>query len=159
MCNHDWRNPEALERLLRDTQEIAPELEPFIVITEMAEGTPFAEPIFRRKYNAAAPRHGHHLIAWHRTSGDRWEAAAYLNYLPFKGAMLIGGASTDGRVLRAMSPDEQAAIAKAGGLMLQLVRYGEARFERESIGTFGHCGDARSWSVLSQCGYIRLDDP
>jgi peptidoglycan/xylan/chitin deacetylase (PgdA/CDA1 family) len=159
MCNHDWKSPGELERLLGETQDVAAELDPFIVITEMAEGAPFAEPIFRRKYNAAAPQHGHHLFAWHRAGEDRWNAAAYLNYLPFKGAMLIGGASTDGRVVRAMAAGEQAAIAKAGGLMLQLVRYGEARFEKESVGTFGHCGDARSWSVLSQCGYIRLDDP
>jgi hypothetical protein len=159
MCNYDWKSPEALERILGGTQDVASELEPFIAITEMAEGAQFAEPIFRRKYNAAAPRHGHHLLAWYRMEGGRWQAAAYLNYLPFHGAMLIGGASTDGRVLRSMSPDEQAAIVRSGGLMLQLVRYGEARFERESIGTFGHCGDERSWSVLSQCGYIRLNDP
>jgi hypothetical protein len=43
--------------------------------------------------------------------------------------------------------------------MLQAVRYSEARFEARSIATFGHCGDARSWSVLERCGYVRLDDP
>lgn len=134
-------------------------LEDFIVITEMAEGAPFADPIFRRKYAASAPTHGHHLLAWWKRGNGAWQPAAYLNYLPFRDAMLIGGASTDGEVLRQMSDGERAAIEKSGGLMLQLVRYGEARFEKESIGTFGHCGDARSWSVLSQCGYVRLDDP
>ena len=159
MCNHDWKSPEELERLIGQSQDMASELEPFLVVSEMAEGAPFAEPIFRRKYNAAAPTHGHHLFAWWRAGEEAWKPAAYLNYLPFRGAMLIGGASTDGRVLRAMSADQQAAIERAGGLMIQLVRYGEARFEAESIGTFGHCGDERSWSVLSQCGYVRLDDP
>jgi hypothetical protein len=135
------------------------QLHPFIVVTEVAEGAPFAEPIFQRKYAAAAPLHGHHLIAWYRKGDDSWIPASYLNYLPYRGAMLIGGASTDGRVLRAMSEPERRAIEAGGGLMIQLVRYGEAKFAAESIGTFGHCGDARSWSVLEQCGYVRLDDP
>lgn len=135
------------------------QLHPFIVVTEVAEGAPFAEPIFQRKYAAAAPVHGHHLIAWHRSGVDSWAPASYLNYLPYRGAMLIGGACTDGRVLRAMSEVERRAIDSSGGLMMQLVRYGEARFADESIGTFGHCGDARSWSVLERCGYVRLNDP
>jgi hypothetical protein len=134
-------------------------LDDFIVITEMAEGAPFADRIFQRKYRAAAPRHGRHLLAWHRVDERAWMAVAYLNYLPFQGAMLIGGACTDGEALRALSLGQQAAIRAAGGLMLQLVRYGEARYAEESLGTFGHCGDARSWEVLSQCGYVRLDHP
>jgi hypothetical protein len=136
----------------------APELSSFIVLTEVAEGWHFAEPIFRKKYAAPAPHHGRHLLAWYR-DGERWIAASYLNYLPFRSAMLIGGACTDGRVLRGMSESEQSAVALAGGLMRQLVCYGEQRFAAESVGTFGHCGDMRSWSVLSSCGYRRLDDP
>lgn len=137
----------------------APPLESFIVVTEVAEGAPFAEPIFQRKYAAAAPLHGHHLLAWYRSVDGSWRPASYLNYFPFRDAMLIGGACTDGRVLRSMSEAEQLAIEASGGLMMQLVRYGEAKFEASSVGTFGHCGDVRSWSVLAQCGYVRLNDP
>jgi hypothetical protein len=137
----------------------AAQLHPFIVVSEVAEGAPFAEPIFQRKYAAAAPLHGHHLLAWYRKGEESWVPASYLNYLPFRGAMLIGGACTDGRVVRGMSDAERHAIDSSGGLMMQLVRYGEAKFAAESVGTFGHCGDARSWSVLEQCGYIRLNDP
>jgi len=156
MCNHHWKSAAELEALLKQP---ATDLGAFIAITEVSDGKPFVESIFRRKYAAAAPAHGHHLIAWWKRDDGDWRPVAYLNYLPFRGAMLIGGASTDGSVLREMTRVQQEAIAAAGGLMLQLVRYGEARFENESIGTFGHCGDARSWSVLSQCGYVRLDDP
>lgn len=137
---------------------IATELEPFIAVTELAESSPFADPIFQKKYAAAAPSHGRHLLAWYQ-SGDNWRPASYLNYLPFRAAMLIGGACTDGSVLRSMSSAERRSIDASGGLMMQLVRYGEARFADQSIGTFGHCGDERSWSVLAQCGYTRLKDP
>ena len=130
-----------------------------IVISEMAEGAEFAEAIFRRKYAAAAPRHGHHLLAWYRKDERTWIPVSYLNYLPFREAMLIGGACTDGEVVRSMPEVLRRQIAASGGLMLQLVRYGEARFEPVSIATFGHCGDARSWAVLEQCGYRRLDHP
>lgn len=136
-----------------------PALESFIVVSEMSEGAPFADAIFRRKYRAPAPHHGRHLLAWYRAGGGLWRPVSYINYLPFRGAMLIGGACTDGEILRAMPDDQRAAIKASGGLMLQLVRYGEARFAGESVGTFGHCGDARSWAVLAQCGYVRLDDP
>ena len=160
MCNHHWKSPEELEALLRKpATHRAAELDSFIVVSEMTEGAPFAEAIFRRKYAAGAPSYGHHLFAWYRAADGAWQVASYVNYLPFHGAMLIGGASTDGQVLRAMTAAQRDAIHAAGGLMLQLVRYGEARFEAQSIGTFGHCGDARSWAVLSQCGYVRLDDP
>jgi hypothetical protein len=139
--------------------QIASELEPFIVVTEVANGAPFADPIFQRKYAAPAPLHGRHLLAWYRCGNGHWRPASYLNYLPYRGAMLIGGACTDGQVLRSMNEEARGSIEASGGLMLQLVRYGEAKFEAESVGTFGHCGDARSWSVLAQCGYARLDDP
>ena len=139
--------------------QIATELEPFIVVTQMAICAPFAESIFQRKYAAPAPLHGCHLLAWYRSGENDWTPASYLNYLPFRNAMLIGGACTDGRVLRSMSEGEGRSLDASGGLMMQLVRYGEDRFEDNSIGTFGHCGDARSWSVLAQCGYIRLDHP
>ncbi|AKS41360.1 hypothetical protein WM2015_981 [Wenzhouxiangella marina] len=128
------------------------------MVTELAEAGPLAEPIFQRKYGAPAPAHGHHLLVFCRC-GEDWLPGSYLNYLEHRDAMLIGGACTDGRVLARMSEAGQAAVRDAGGLMLQAVRYGEARFASCSVGTFGHCGDARSWSVLAQCGYERLDDP
>jgi hypothetical protein len=130
----------------------------FVLVTEVAEGKPLAEPLFQHKYRAVAPEHGHHIFALCRH--DRaWLAASYINYLPFQGAMLVGGACTDGRLLGTLSEDQRELIHAAGGLMLQTVRYAEARFAESSLGTFGHCGDARSWSILEQCGYVRLDHP
>ena len=129
-----------------------------VLVTEVAEGQALAEPIFQRKYRASAPEHGHHVLVFCRLDAT-WIPASYINYLPHHGAMLVGGACTDGRVLAGLSADDQARIRTAGGLMMQAVRYSEERFEDRSIGTFGHCGDARSWSVLERCGYVRLDDP
>jgi hypothetical protein len=129
-----------------------------VTVSEVADGQALAEPIFQRKYRASAPRHGHHVLVFCRLGTD-WVPASYINYLPHQDAMLVGGACTDGQVLSRLSTEDQARIRSVGGLMLQAVRYSERRFEARSIATFGHCGDARSWSVLQQCGYVRLPDP
>lgn len=133
-------------------------LQPFVVVTEIAEGQRLAGEVFQRKYRAPAPDHGHHILALCRLD-DGWAAGAYINYLPHRQAMLVGGACTNGEVLRRLPPTHRELISLSGGLMLQMVRYAEARFAEQSVATFGHCGDARSWSVLSQCGYQRLDHP
>ncbi len=117
-----------------------------------------ATDIFQAKYRAAAPAHGHHIFAFVRLN-EAWQVGSYINYLPHREAMLVGGACTDGSVLKQCAADQRESIERAGGLMLQTVRYAEQRFAGDSVGTFGHCGDARSWSVLSSCGYQRLDHP
>lgn len=129
-----------------------------VLVTEVADAQPLADPIFQRKYRADAPGHGHHIVVFCRLS-EGWTPASYINYLPHGPAMLVGGACTDGQVLERLDPGAQDRIRDAGGLMLQSVRYSEARFAERSVGTFGHCGDQRSWSVLARCGYERLDDP
>lgn len=134
-------------------------LSPFIHVTEVAEGRALAADLFRHRYNDTAPDWGHHILAFYRRPDGAWSPASYVNYLPHDGAMLIGGACTDDRVLAAMTPGEQERVARAGGLMLQNVRYAEARFAGVSVGTFGHCGDARSWTVLERAGFVRLDHP
>ncbi len=137
---------------------VDPRLSEFILVSEIREGQVLAEPIFRYKYGDPAPVDGHHIMALYRDAGG-WLPAAYVNYLSHGPAMLSRGACTDGRVLRAMAPEQLATVTAAGGLMLQLMRYGEALFEDESVATFACCGDARSWSVVEQCGYQRLDHP
>ncbi len=139
-------------------QPIDAGLRGLVLVTEVADGQPLADPIFQRKYRTAAPEHGHHIVVFCRLASG-WTPASYINYLPHRQAMLVGGACTDGQVLAGLDCAVQARIRDAGGLMLQAVRYSEARFANQSVGTFGHCGDQRSWSVLAQCGYQRLDDP
>lgn len=73
--------------------------------------------------------------------------------------MLSGGACTEGRVLRQMGPDEQHRVVEAGGVMLGLKRFAEARFADHSIATFSYCGDDRSWEILQKCGYESQDHP
>ncbi|QOC21923.1 hypothetical protein IC757_12920 [Wenzhouxiangella sp. AB-CW3] len=133
-------------------------LDGFVTITEVADASRLAAAVLRRKYNMDVPPHGHHVIAFVAGETGCWWPAFYVNYLPHRNAMLIGGAATDGEVLRRLGAHQQAALAESDGLMLQTVRYSEARFADESVGTFGYCGDERSWSILQRCGYRRIGD-
>lgn len=141
-------------------EELAPDhrLDEFVVITEVADVRHLAAGLLKRKYGVDVPEHGRHILAFVAGDGHCWMPAFYVNYMPHRNAMLIGGACTDGDVLRRLPAARREAIRAADGLMLQAVRYAESRFADISVATFGHCGDARSWSILKRCGYVRIPD-
>ncbi len=143
---------------MSDSFQLDPSLAEFVTITEVADASRLAAAVLRRKYNMEVPPHGRHVLAFVAGEAGCWMPAFYVNYLPHRNAMLIGGAATDGEILRRLDAQRQALLADAGGLMLQSVRYSEARFGEVSVGTFGHCGDERSWSILERCGYRRIAD-
>jgi len=137
-----------------------PRIADFVLITEIAEAHPLAQPIFQRKYRADAPpsEFGFNVFALLREPSGAWRPASFITWGEFHGARLIAGACTDGELLRALPDDQQRRLQETGGLMLQTVRYGEAKLAAMgSVGSFGYCGDARSWSILEQCGYQRLE--
>ena len=136
--------------------QLDPRLAEFVTITEVADASRLAAAVLRRKYDMAVPPQGRHVLAFVAGEAGGWMPAFYVNYLPHRNAMLIGGAATDGEILRRLSAQRQAALASADGLMLQTVRYSEARFADISVATFGYCGDQRSWSILERCGYRRI---
>ncbi|MDT8449160.1 MAG: hypothetical protein RQ847_03205 [Wenzhouxiangellaceae bacterium] len=145
---------------MKTEYEPDPDIADFVLVTEIAESRPLAEPIFKRKYRTSAPPSdfGFNVFALIHTGENAWRPASYVTWSEFEGARLIAGACTDGELLRALPEDQQQRLNEAGGLMLQTVRYGEARLAKAgSIASFGYCGDARSWSILEQCGYRRLD--
>jgi hypothetical protein len=143
---------------MTDSFQLDPRLTEFVTITEVADAGCLAAAVLRRKYDMDVPPHGRHVLAFVAGEAGCWMPAFYVNYLPHRNAMLIGGAATDGEILRRLSERRQAALADAGGLMLQTVRYSEARFADVSVATFGYCGDARSWSILERCDYRRIAD-
>jgi len=141
------------------SSEIDPRLEPFILITEVDRGDRLGDAIFRRKFGQPVPDFGHHILALYRQDELNWIPVTYVKYWEHGEVMLSGGACTDGRVLRAMSVEEQAAVRESGGILVSAMRYAEQRFSADKPGTFGYCGDARAWEVFDQVGYERLDHP
>jgi hypothetical protein len=136
-----------------------PRLRNFISVTEVKGGDHFADALFQRKYAHPAPDYPHHLATFFRHSDGHDELAHYLHFLPEKNISLIGGACTDGDVIRRMSAEQRNAIEQAGGLMLQATRYGLRKFGADKDAIFGHCGDSRSFEVLMQAGFQPVDHP
>ncbi|MGY6631953.1 MAG: hypothetical protein ACXIUL_13225 [Wenzhouxiangella sp.] len=134
-------------------------LQDFILITEVGEGHRLANPIFERKFAQPCPSFGHHVLALYRHDDLGWLPATYVKYWEHEDVMLSGGACTDGRVLRLMSPDQQQRVKDSGGLLVSAMRYAERTLSASLPATFGYCGDARAWEVFDQVGYERLDHP
>ncbi len=134
-------------------------LEPFILITEVHRGHRLADRIFKRKVGQPTPDFGHHILALYHHDEFNWLPVTYVKYWAHGEVMLSGGACTDGRVLRMMSSEQQAAVRESGGILVSAMRYAELLFSADKPGTFGYCGDARAWEVLDQVGYERLDHP
>lgn len=139
---------QALDARLRD----------FIVVTEIDETSGIADGLFGRKYAHPSPPYPHHVGVFWR-DGDALRLAHFLHFFESGDMSLIGGACTDGEVVRRMPDAQRDAITAAGGLMLQATRYGLAKFGPRKDAIFGYCGDARSFGVLMQAGFQPMDHP
>ena len=137
-----------------------PRIADFVLVTEIAESRVLAEPLFRRKYRQPAPPSdlGLNVFALIRRADGAWVPASYLVWRPFRDVHLSAGACTDGERLRRLDPDRQQRLRDAGGLMYQVMRYGEARLATASAASFGYTGDPRSREIAERCGYRRLGD-
>ena len=135
-----------------------PRLRDFIVVTELAETNASVDALFQRKYGHPSPNYPHHVGTFWR-DGDALRLVHYLHFLESGDMFLIGGACTDGNLVRSMPKEHRDAIDAAGGLMLQATRFGCATFGPRKDAIFGHCGDARSFEVLMQAGFQPEDHP
>jgi len=133
--------------------ELDERLAPFVQVTAVDDGPFFAAELFRRKYGAAIPTFGRHVVAFYRRDDSIFLVASYV-HMWIQGTIgLVGGACTDGRALRAMRPDEVELVNAAGGLLRQTLRYCFTRFADDVDAFFGHCGDPRAREVVFDAGF------
>jgi hypothetical protein len=128
---------------------------PFVQISEVDQGSFFAAELFRRKYGDPIPTFGHHVVAFYRRYDGTLLVASYC-HLWTQGAIgLVGGACTDGEVLRATRPRERELVNEAGGLLRQTLRFFffTPRFCEAVEAFFGHCGDRRAREVVFPAGF------
>lgn len=134
-------------------------LAPFLRVTEVEHGEFFAGDLFRRKYGNSIPTFGHHVVAFYRADDGALHVASYCHLWTQGTIGLVGGACTDGRVLRAMRPEQLQAVNDAGGLLRQTLRYlfFTPRFEESVEAFFGHCGDRRALEVVFPAGFAKTE--
>jgi len=134
-------------------------IDDFIIITEVDRGPAFADAIFLRKYRAKTPDFRHHVVAFWKRGDGSFVPVSYVHFTDWNDIMAIGGACTDGEILRTMSAAERAAIDEAGGINRAVTRYSLDRFGPRCDAVFGNCGDERSWGILSALGFERVREP
>jgi hypothetical protein len=133
----------------------------FVRVTEVEHGEFVAGELFRRKYGVAPPSFGHHAVALYRRAAGELLVASYCHLWTQGTIGLVGGACTDGQVLRAMQPHELQAVNEAGGLLRQTLRYFffTQRFADRVEAFFGHCGDPRAREVVFPAGFAETGLP
>ena len=127
----------------------------FVHVTEVDDGAFYAGELFRRKYGASIPTFGHHAVAFYRAADGTLHVASYCHMWRQGAISLLGGACTDGTVLRLMRPDERTLVDEAGGLLRQTLRFFffTPRFADAVEAFFGHCGDRRAREVVFPAGF------
>lgn len=139
--------------------ELPEALRGFITMVEVDDG-PFAiGALFKRKFGDAPPDVPHHNVAFYRDAEGALHPATYAHYRPLGDLYLVGGACTDGAVLRRMSEAERSAVTTSGGLYLHLLRWAFARYADRCEAYFGYCGDPRAYEVDIAAGFVDTDHP
>lgn len=113
----------------------------------------FGAGIFGRKFGADPPVEPHHIVTFHRDAEGIVWPVTYIHLRAWHGVMLVGGACTDGNVLRRMGAEERAAVDRAGGVYLHSLRWAVARFASRCEAFFGYCGDPRAMAVDLAAGF------
>ncbi len=141
------------------TWSIDERIAPFVQVCEVEPGSFFAAELFRRKYGDPLPSFGHHVVAFYRRDASTFLVASYC-HVWMQGAIgLVGGACTDGQVMRAMDPEHLRLVNESGGLLMHTLRFIFARFATDVEAYFGHCGDPRALEVVFPAGFSRTELP
>jgi hypothetical protein len=135
------------------------DLASFLSISEVDDGPFFVDELFQRKFGAPAPRAAHHVVAFHKAAPLQPRVLGYAHFLPFGDIILVGGVCTDGRAFEAMPESQRAAIAAAGGVYHQVLRWAFARYADQCEAYFGYCGDARAEAVNLKSGFRKTEHP
>ncbi len=130
----------------------------FVSITEV-DDVRLGASVFRRKFGTEPPAEPHHVVSFYRAGDGALWPASYVHFRPWHSLMLVGGAATDGTVLRRMTPAEREAITQAGGIYLHALRWAFARFATQCEAYFGYCGDARAMAVDLAAGFEPTGHP
>ena len=129
-------------------------IDDFITVSEVDDGPGFADSLFERAYRTKVPDFPHHIVAFYHRPDATKVPVSYVHFTDCGDIFLAGGAATDGTLLRAMTPEQQAALHAYGGLMLATLRHGFEKYGPRSEAIFTCCGDKRALETTPKLGFI-----
>jgi hypothetical protein len=122
-------------------------------VTTLTGGPFFIGELFHAKFNDEAPEYGHSVIAFWRKSWTEFVPVCYANMLQHENVILVGGAMTDGRVLRELPEAIRVEIKQGGGLYYSVLKYSFDHFANDCDAFFGFAADARALKVDLAAGF------
>lgn len=144
---------------MTDTTLLPPALQDFILITEFDQSRLVVDALFRRKFGHAAPEMPRHLTAWYRAPDGALHLLSYSHMLPVGDIYLSGGACTDGDVVRAMLPEQRAALTQYGGARRWVLSYALIKYAHDCDAFFAYCGNPRALSICTDLGFEATAHP
>jgi len=113
----------------------------------------FVNDLFQKKFGSPPPEYGNHLIGFYKNEKGCYLPVTYISLTPYKGTMLVGGAMTDGEVIKQMTGEQKEIISKTGGVYLNLLKYAFERFANDCDAFFGYVNDPRALEVDLAAGF------
>lgn len=141
------------------TDSIDPGWRSRFLVTEVAEGSRMIAAAFARIFDDEPPDVPHHILGFYIGDDGHLVPVSYVHFRPFGDVCLVGGAMTDPAAFANMPAAAAAALETAGGMYLQLLRYGFARFDSRFDGFFGYCNHERAWQVGLDAGFTPAETP
>lgn len=129
--------------------------EQFVSVTEVDEPDADTEAIFQRLFRSPAPQFpGHFLAHVHPDSGGPPLLACYVHATDCGDIVLLGGACTDGAVLRRLSAEQQDHLRRIDGIYRYTMAHIKAAMHARFEAMLACCGDARSEQVIRDQGWV-----
>ena len=127
----------------------------FQIITPIVvdNGKFFINDLFNKKFGCDAPDKTNHLIAFYKSNSGNILPVTYTSFLPHKNVILVGGAMTNGDVIKSMSDEEKKIISDSGGIYLNMLKYAFKHFANECDAFFGLVNDPRALEVDLTAGF------
>ncbi len=128
--------------------------EHFVEVTETVEAGEEVHALFQRIYQTPAPDFPAHFLARVRVpDSDEPLLACYVHATDQGDVVLLGGACTDGAVLRRLDPEQQAHLRQIDGIYRYLMEVIQTRMRSCYRAMLACCGDERSKQVILDQGW------
>lgn len=130
-----------------------PQLDAFWQTTDVSAARFFINDLFQRKFQSDAPTFGHHWVSFYKSEEGDCRPANYIHASIYGPLVLIGGAMTDGAVLRRMKAEHREAIFNAGGCYSVALRHVFRSMADRCEAFVALIGDPRSMEVSCAAGF------
>ncbi len=125
-----------------------------LVFLEVNQARELIGELFERKFNTPfRVDYGHHQIAFYKRHEHHYVPLGYLNMLPYKQVILVGGGMTDGRAFKHVEPQHASQISAAGGVLYWGLKHAFSYYADQCLAFFGYVDDERAHAVDLKAGF------